>query len=101
MDYDNTDMPRGYDSGRSYSPEQLGRWVELISNSVQRISIERVLDLGCGTGRYSTALANRLEAQVIGLEPSAKMLAEAKKKSSRYVALVRGSGEALPLASES
>jgi ubiquinone/menaquinone biosynthesis C-methylase UbiE len=101
MDYDNTDMPRGYDSGRSYSPEQLGRWVELVSNSVQRISIERVLDLGCGTGRYSTALANRLEAHVIGLEPSAKMLAEAKKKSSTYVALVRGSGEALPLASES
>jgi predicted RNA methylase len=57
MDYDNTDMPRAYDSGRSYSPEQLGRWLEAVSNSVGRVSMESILDLGCGTGRYSTARA--------------------------------------------
>jgi SAM-dependent methyltransferase len=101
MDYDDTDMPRAYDSGRSYSPEQLGRWLEVVSKSVGRVSMKRILDLGCGTGRYSTALANGLDAHVIGLEPSAKMLAEAKKKSSMSVALVRGSGESLPLAGES
>jgi ubiquinone/menaquinone biosynthesis C-methylase UbiE len=80
MDYDKTDMARGYDSGRSYSPEQRDRWLDVISDSVGAISVRKVLDLGCGTGRFSQALANRLNVLVIGIEPSAKMLAEAKKK---------------------
>jgi ubiquinone/menaquinone biosynthesis C-methylase UbiE len=101
MDYDKTEMPRAYDSGRSYSPEQLARWLDVVSESIGPVSTEMILDLGCGTGRYSNALANRLRGHVIGLEPSAKMLAEAKRKASTRVTLVRGSGESLPLASES
>lgn len=101
MDYDNTEMPRAYDCGRSYSPEQLDRWLDVVSDSVRTPSIDKVLDLGCGTSRYSTALAKRLNAHIVGLEPSAQMLAEAKKKSNSRVALVRGSGESLPLADES
>ena len=101
MDYDKTEMPRAYDSGRSYSPEQLDRWLDVVTDSVRTLSVDMVLDLGCGTGRYSSALAERLDAHIVGLEPSAKMLVEAKKKSSSRVALVRGSGESLPLASES
>jgi len=101
MDYDETDIARGYDSGRSYSPEQLDRWLDVISESVAGTSVITVLDLGCGTGRYSHALADRLNAIVVGIEPSAKMLAEAKKKASDRVAFVRGRGESLPLADSS
>jgi len=101
MDYDKTDIPQGYDSGRCYSTEQLDRWLDIVSDSVGANPSRKVLDLGCGTGRYAYALANRLNALVIALEPSAKMLSEAKKKSGDRVALVRGGGESLPLSDSS
>jgi malonyl-CoA O-methyltransferase len=39
----------------------------------------RVLDLGCGTGRYCALLA-RLGAKVVGLDPSREMLRRARPK---------------------
>ena len=36
-----------------------------------------VLDLGCGTGRFSEGLATRSNANVVGVDPSRTMLAEA------------------------
>lgn len=100
MDYDKTNMAAGYDRGRSYSPEQLGRWLEVVADSLGNASVRVILDLGCGTGRYSAGLSSRLNAHVIGIEPSEKMLSEAKRKSSSRVSLVRASGESLPLANE-
>jgi SAM-dependent methyltransferase len=47
---------------------------------------QRVLDLGCGTGRYCSLLA-RLGARAIGLDRSGQMLKHARRKSapdSRY-----------------
>jgi ubiquinone/menaquinone biosynthesis C-methylase UbiE len=100
VDYDKTNMAAGYDRGRSYSPEQLGRWLEVVADSLGNASVRVILDLGCGTGRYSAGLSSRLNAHVIGIEPSEKMLSEAKRKSSSRVSLVRASGESLPLANE-
>jgi malonyl-CoA O-methyltransferase len=40
---------------------------------------QRVLDVGCGTGRYCESLAKR-GASVVGIDPSSKMLEYAKKK---------------------
>ena len=42
----------------------------------------RVLDVGCGTGRLADALAER-GAKVWGVEPSAEMLAQARRRSAR------------------
>ena len=40
---------------------------------------QRILDVGCGTGRYCELLAKR-GANVVGIDPSPKMLEYAKKK---------------------
>jgi ubiquinone/menaquinone biosynthesis C-methylase UbiE len=101
VDYDKTDMPRGYDLGRRYSPAQLARWLAVISISVAKDAVAEILDLGCGTGRYSGALAEHFDARVIALDPSDKMLAEARRKAASRVGFVRGRGESLPLASAS
>ena len=53
----------------------------------------RVLDLGCGKGRFATRLAES-GAEVVGIDLSAAMLAEAKG-----LARVRGSARRLPFAS--
>lgn len=97
MDYDKTNMPGAYDRGRSYSSTQLGRWLEITARAVAKDPVATILDLGCGTGRYSEALAGHFGAHVIAVDPSEKMLAEARKKAGGRVGYVRARGESLPL----
>jgi SAM-dependent methyltransferase len=56
------------------------------------------LDLGCGTGRFSQGLAERLDATVIGLDPSIKMLGQARSNLRHpRIFYASASAEALPL----
>jgi ubiquinone/menaquinone biosynthesis C-methylase UbiE len=61
---------------------------------------ERILDVGCGTGRYVLALADR-GANPVGIEPSAGMLAFAIARCAAYSspAFARGVAESLPFTS--
>jgi trans-aconitate methyltransferase len=59
---------------------------------------ERILDLGCGTGRLTAELAANIPgARVVGADVSHAMLAEARRSSSG-VSYVRATGVALPFA---
>jgi ubiquinone/menaquinone biosynthesis C-methylase UbiE len=97
MDYDQGHIPSTYDAGRSYAPATLALWLERISKCAPRGTLSRIVDLGCGTGRFSGALANHFRTQVIAIDRSMKMLAEARKKSAPRVSYIRASGEAIPL----
>jgi ubiquinone/menaquinone biosynthesis C-methylase UbiE len=97
MDYDKTNMPAAYDAGRSYSPAVLALWLDVISRRVGKTAVSEILDIGCGTGRYSTALAAHFDARVVAIDPSEKMLAQARKKATERVRYERASGESLPL----
>jgi ubiquinone/menaquinone biosynthesis C-methylase UbiE len=57
-----------------------------------------LIDLGCGTGRFTVRLAEQLEVSVIGVDPSKKMLREAKQiTSSPQVEYREGAAESIPL----
>ncbi len=101
MDYDKTRMPPSYDAGRSYPPAVLAFWLGVISRWVPQGTVSDIVDIGCGTGRYSAALANHFDARVVALDPSEKMLAEARRKVSEKVRYEQASGETLPLADAS
>jgi ubiquinone/menaquinone biosynthesis C-methylase UbiE len=101
VDYDQTMMPVAYDAGRAYAPEVLEFWLNIVSSKIRQHDIRDIFDLGCGTGRYSGALAAHFRARVIAVDPSGKMLTEARQKEPVSVCFVRASGEALPLASAS
>lgn len=58
----------------------------------------RVLDVGCGTGTLTAALADRAHARVWGVDPSAEMLAVARARLPRTVGLKRCPAESLPFA---
>lgn len=99
MDYDRTQMPGSYDAGRSQPAAQLDAWVRRVAAPLDGAVVGRVLDLGCGTGRYAGPLAAHFDAEVLGLEPSAKMLAEAQAKDlGPRVRFIRGNAEDIPLA---
>ncbi len=102
MDYDATDIPVVYDRGRDHGPEVLQLWMDVVSSSVAKRPIKTILDLGCGTGRFSEALAAHFDAEVIGVDPSTKMLDQARKKvRDRRVRYESGCGEAIPLDDDS
>ena len=62
---------------------------------------ERVLDLGCGTGRLTRELARAVDGRVVGLDRSGAMLAVARAASAPEdgpIRYVQGDGAALPFA---
>jgi ubiquinone/menaquinone biosynthesis C-methylase UbiE len=98
MDYDTTDIAATYDRGRSHGPEVLDLWMSTVSSYVEGHVLNTILDLGCGTGRFSEALAVRFDAEVIGVDPSTKMLEQAQRKQlDSRVRYQLGRGEAIPL----
>ncbi|HSS22173.1 MAG TPA: methyltransferase domain-containing protein [Pyrinomonadaceae bacterium] len=98
MNYDETEIPRNYDRGRDHGPELLNLWMNVLSAHVKDQKIETILDLGCGTGRFSETLAAHFAAQVIGIDPSQKMLEQAeKKKVDVRVRYEQGHAESIPL----
>jgi ubiquinone/menaquinone biosynthesis C-methylase UbiE len=98
MDYDSTDIASTYDRGRDHGPEFLDLWMNVVASHVKDQRIETILDLGCGTGRFSQALATRFDAQVIGIDPSEKMLGQARSKDTAHrIRYEAGRGESIPL----
>jgi ubiquinone/menaquinone biosynthesis C-methylase UbiE len=103
MNYDATNIPASYDRGRARSPEVLALWMDAVASGLPDApSTRTILDLGCGTGRFSGALGARFGALVIGVDPSKKMLAQARvKEDGGRVRYVLGEAEAVPLRDES
>lgn len=100
-EYDRTDIPTAYDRGRDHGPRLLALWTHALEAHLARPPA-RILDLGCGTGRFSDALSAHFRADVIGLDPSVKMLSQAlAKPHSTRVRYARACAEAMPLPAES
>ena len=78
IDYD--DIAHTYDAGRSYSPEKTRFWLDKLVELGGLRPGSRLLDIGCGTGRYALPLAECLSCRVCGLDLSRKMLEEARAK---------------------
>lgn len=98
MDYDATDIAVSYGRGRDHGQEFLDLWMNVISSHVNHQQIKTILDLGCGTGRFSEALAVHFDAEVIGIDPSNKMLEQARSKPHDHrIRYERGRGESIPL----
>jgi ubiquinone/menaquinone biosynthesis C-methylase UbiE len=102
MDYDKTDIPTAYDRGRDHGPEVLRLWMNIVSSYAGKRRVGTILDLGCGTGRFSEALASHFDAEVVGVDPSEKMLEQARRKlRDRRVRYEPGRAEAIPLPNDS
>lgn len=101
MDYDVTAMPAVYDAGRGYTPELMQYWLDRIAAALGRKQFDTILDIGCRTGRFSGPLSDYFDARVIGVEPSEKMLAEARSKGETNTVYHVASAENLPVGDNS
>lgn len=89
-----------YDSRQSGDPTILLETTATLA-ALPPLTGARVVDLGCGTGRYALQLARLGAAQVVGLDLSVEMLARTEHKArraERTLDLVQGDlRESLPL----
>jgi len=69
-----------YDVAHTLSKQNLELWIELISEKIGPRRKVELLDLGCGTGRFSIPTATRLGFSVTGADNSEEMLRETRKK---------------------
>jgi ubiquinone/menaquinone biosynthesis C-methylase UbiE len=99
MDYDQTEIAVSYDRARALAPETARLWLGLLSAYVDPATPSLIVDLGCGTGRFSDLLAAQPAVRVIGIDPSRKMMDRARRKpAAANVTYKQGSAEAIPLA---
>jgi ubiquinone/menaquinone biosynthesis C-methylase UbiE len=97
MDYDTTDIAATYDAARNHAPGVQQRWLDLVASHAPS-PLNLIVDLGCGTGRFTQPLSDRLNTRVLGLDPSEKMLAAARSKGhGQRVEFSQLRGEALPI----
>jgi trans-aconitate 2-methyltransferase len=69
-------------------------WARTVAARLHPVPGERILDVGCGTGRLTAEIAATPGIVVVGLDRSSAMLAEARK--GHRLGLVQGDGTALP-----
>jgi len=85
-----------YDAARNLPNQTMAVWMDTLKSTIPN-TVERVLDLGCGTGRFTAALGKTFGCSVIGVEPSAAMLDIAKSEETDCIEWKPGDAENIPL----
>jgi ubiquinone/menaquinone biosynthesis C-methylase UbiE len=84
-----------YDAGRAF--ERSLFWAKELQAHVTLGPGDRLLDVGCGTGLFTTAFASSLPGPVIGIDPSPVMLSQAIRRNGHAsVQWMLGQAEKLP-----
>jgi ubiquinone/menaquinone biosynthesis C-methylase UbiE len=96
------DLASNYPMARMVSAEAAETWSGILRSFLTTFHHPTVLDLGCGAGRFSTLIADRLRAAVVGIDPSIAMLRTAVRNSKAGKAwYAAAEAERLPLAESS
>lgn len=97
VDYDRR-LHGAYRAGRALSGDTGRLWMDALAGRLGGMrSGLTILDLGAGTGRFSTMLADAFDARVVAVEPSEKMRAEAERGSAHPRVLYRaGAADVIP-----
>lgn len=97
IDYDGA-MAAHYPRGRALTSQSAEAWRAAIQPFVPQTPRLTILDLGSGTGRFSTFLSEAFQARVIGVEPARGMRTLAVRSAHPpTVRFVAGSAERIPL----
>ena len=99
MEYDRTPLPEVYREARALPVDARDVWARAIRDLCPPgTAVTRVVDLGCGTARFTGMLAEVFDAVVVGVDPSLRMLAQREVGDVPSARFIAGWAEALPLA---
>ena len=96
FDYERSDIHRRYEKARALPPETVSVWIRAIDQHRPWGGCKRIIDLGCGTGRFTNALHAHFNAFVFAVDPSRNMLS--KLATAPQVCRIQGRAEAIPVA---
>lgn len=100
--YDQIAVARDFDEVRDRTPMAQVVWCERVAAYLPDPPFAAIVDIGAGTGIWSSAFAEAFGVEVHGVEPSTGMRARAEIAHSHpLVSYVAGSADRLPLADES
>jgi SAM-dependent methyltransferase len=96
------DLSSNYPMARRLSAETADTWSIVLRPFLIAFDRPTVLDLDCGTGRFSTLIADRFGVLVVGLDPSLSMLHTAVRHAEAgSVQYAAAQAERLPLTESS
>ena len=98
--YSEIETANRYDCARKLPSQTKTQWLEAVRTSLPKQEIRKVLDLGCGTGRFTTGLSMTFECPVIGIEPSSAIISIAMSQDAPNVELKQGEAERITLQDE-
>lgn len=99
MKNDYAEIAGYYDRYRSSPPAERSFWLEHLTELAGLEPGGKVLDVGCGTGRFALPLASEYGLRVVGIDREPAMIARAKSKpGSDAVSWAVGDAQSLPLA---
>jgi ubiquinone/menaquinone biosynthesis C-methylase UbiE len=79
---DYSEISEVYDQARTSCSPHLQWWFQRIAELAQLAPGRRLIDLGCGTGRWTIPLAERTGCEAVGLDNSPEMLEKARQKDT-------------------
>jgi ubiquinone/menaquinone biosynthesis C-methylase UbiE len=98
VDYDSIPIPDLYVQARRLPAGAMDLWRQVFRDMLPPApSIRRVLDLGCGTGRFTEMLGDSYHATVVGIDPSLRMLAQRAPPADGTAHFIAAHAEELPL----
>lgn len=101
VDY-NDNQHKTYVEGRRMPAGVAARWMERFAAHLPARRPLMIIDLGCGVGRLTPALADAFGGPVVGVEPADRMRAIAETNAAHpAVRYVRGEAAAMPLPDQS
>lgn len=102
FNYDKSQIPSKYEYARELPHETIELWLNTVASYINVAKINKIVDLGCGTGRFTRGLVEHFGGEVIGIDPSIEMLQIAKQKYSQpKIRFIKGVAEKIPLLNSS
>jgi SAM-dependent methyltransferase len=87
-----------YDALREEATDEVVGWIAEASHLARE---QAFVDIGCGTGAMTVALARRFALDAVGIDPSPEMLSGAPDHVAATCRFVRGRAEQLPFPEDS
>lgn len=95
--YDTPGIAATYHASRALPADTVRQWTDVVRSSLAGVDVRVAVDIGAGTGRFTSILGSAVPARVVAVERSAGMIGARDRAAPRAATFVQGEAEALPL----